>query len=35
MYGETETHQCEGDEARNGFFGHGLVDAWKAATIEP
>ncbi|NUP02255.1 MAG: S8 family serine peptidase [Nonomuraea sp.] len=35
MYGETETHQCEGDQARNGFYGHGLVDAWKAATFEP
>ncbi|MFI7418321.1 S8 family peptidase [Nonomuraea sp. NPDC049684] len=35
VYGENETHQCEGDQARNGFYGHGVVNAWKAATIEP
>ncbi|MFC4119632.1 S8 family peptidase [Nonomuraea zeae] len=34
-FGENETHQCEGEQSRNGFFGHGLVDAWKAATFEP
>ncbi|MFI6923857.1 S8 family peptidase [Nonomuraea spiralis] len=35
MYGESETHQCEGGQDDNGFFGHGIVNAWKAATIEP
>ncbi|MEW9548572.1 S8 family serine peptidase [Nonomuraea sp. NPDC050783] len=34
-YGEKETHTCEGDAADNGFYGHGIVDAWKAATFEP
>ncbi|MFC4007511.1 S8 family serine peptidase [Nonomuraea purpurea] len=34
-YGQSETHQCEGGESRNGFYGHGIVDAWKAATSEP
>ncbi|RBQ20391.1 peptidase S8 and S53 subtilisin kexin sedolisin [Spongiactinospora rosea] len=29
------THTCEGDRSRNGFYGHGLVDAAKAATIRP
>ncbi|MCK2220920.1 S8 family serine peptidase [Actinomadura sp. ATCC 31491] len=34
-YGQSETHTCQGDEADNGFFGHGIVDAWKAVTFEP
>ncbi|MFF0319808.1 S8 family serine peptidase [Nonomuraea angiospora] len=34
-YGQDITQVCEGDEADNGFFGHGVVDAWKAATVEP
>ncbi|TMR21232.1 peptidase S8 and S53 subtilisin kexin sedolisin [Nonomuraea turkmeniaca] len=34
-YGQTDTHVCEGDRSRNGFYGHGMVDAWKAATFEP
>ncbi|GAA3606584.1 S8 family serine peptidase [Nonomuraea rosea] len=34
-YGEKETHQCEGAQSRNGFYGRGIVDAWKAATFEP
>ncbi|MDA0636502.1 S8 family serine peptidase, partial [Nonomuraea sp. MCN248] len=35
VYGEKETHLCEGGPDRNGFFGHGLVDALEAATFEP
>ncbi|MEO3790064.1 S8 family serine peptidase [Nonomuraea sp. B10E15] len=35
IYNKTETHECEGDKADNGFYGHGIVDAWKAATTEP
>ncbi|WP_246080460.1 S8 family peptidase [Nonomuraea mesophila] len=35
IYNKTETHECEGDKADNGFYGHGIVDAWKAATVEP
>ncbi|HEX4812470.1 MAG TPA: S8 family serine peptidase [Nonomuraea sp.] len=34
-YGQTTKHDCEGDTARNGFYGRGIVDAWKAATFEP
>ncbi|MFG6193907.1 S8 family peptidase [Nonomuraea sp. JJY05] len=34
-YGQDITQVCEGDQADNGFFGHGVVDAWKAATVEP
>jgi subtilisin family serine protease len=34
-YGQTATHVCEGTPARNGFYGHGMVDAWKAATFVP
>ncbi|MGP3955104.1 S8 family peptidase [Nonomuraea sp. 3N208] len=34
-YGQTDTHVCEGNQSRNGFYGHGMVDAWKAATFEP
>ncbi|MET7326861.1 S8 family serine peptidase [Nonomuraea sp. NPDC005650] len=34
-YGQDVTQVCEGDQADNGFFGHGVVDAWKAATVEP
>jgi subtilisin family serine protease len=30
---EVLTHQCEGDIARNGFYGHGLVNARNAARI--
>ncbi|TMR98199.1 peptidase S8 and S53 subtilisin kexin sedolisin [Nonomuraea basaltis] len=33
--GETSTHDCEGEQSRNGFYGRGIVDAWKAATFEP
>ncbi|WP_336209190.1 S8 family serine peptidase [Nonomuraea sp. LPB2021202275-12-8] len=35
VYGEKTTHVCEGDAARNGFFGRGIVDAYKAATFKP
>jgi lantibiotic leader peptide-processing serine protease len=34
-YGQTTTHDCEGEQSRNGFYGRGIVDAWKAATFEP
>lgn len=34
-YGESQTHDCEGEPSRNGFYGRGIVDAWKAATFEP
>ncbi|GIH74086.1 S8 family peptidase [Planobispora longispora] len=27
-----DTHVCEGRKARNGFYGHGIVDAAEAAT---
>lgn len=33
IYGETERHVCEGGKEKNGFYGHGIVDAWKAATL--
>lgn len=29
-----ETHRCEGSEARNGFYGHGIVNAGQAAIID-
>ncbi|AQZ64751.1 Secreted subtilisin-like protease [[Actinomadura] parvosata subsp. kistnae] len=35
IFGQTETHACEGGPSDNGFYGHGIVDAWKAATVEP
>ncbi|MGW4798532.1 S8 family serine peptidase, partial [Nonomuraea sp. NPDC004297] len=35
LFGQSETHQCEGDRADNGFYGHGIVDAYRAATVEP
>ncbi|MGW5684485.1 S8 family peptidase [Nonomuraea sp. NPDC003754] len=34
-FGQTETHVCEGDTAKNGFYGRGVVNAYKAATIAP
>ncbi|MFG1701937.1 S8 family serine peptidase [Nonomuraea sp. M3C6] len=34
-YGENVTHDCQGAQSRNGFYGHGIVDAWRAATFEP
>ncbi|SDI08888.1 Subtilase family protein [Nonomuraea jiangxiensis] len=33
--GGNAVHDCEGEPSRNGFYGHGIVDAWKAATFEP
>ncbi|WP_037971569.1 S8 family peptidase [Streptosporangium amethystogenes] len=30
-----EVHKCEGPKARNGFYGHGIVDAAKAASVTP
>jgi subtilisin family serine protease len=35
VYGESEIQECEGDAEKNGFFGRGVVNAWKAATFEP
>ncbi|MGN9780241.1 S8 family peptidase [Nonomuraea sp. ZG12] len=35
LLGDKETHLCEGDAKKNGFFGRGIVDAYKAATFEP
>jgi subtilisin family serine protease len=32
---ETFTHTCEGSPARNGFYGHGIVNAGKAAIVTP
>ncbi|WP_248964903.1 S8 family peptidase [Sphaerisporangium perillae] len=29
-----ETHTCAGSKAKNGFYGHGLVDAYRAATTK-
>ncbi|WP_226872580.1 S8 family peptidase [Microbispora sitophila] len=34
-YGTGESQVCEGPTAKNGFFGHGLVDAARAATVAP
>ncbi|SDL11876.1 Subtilase family protein [Nonomuraea maritima] len=34
-YGRNVTHDCRGGTDDNGFYGHGIVDAWKAATVEP
>ncbi|MEV6149056.1 S8 family serine peptidase [Nonomuraea sp. NPDC052129] len=31
--GESDKQTCEGGKSKNGFYGHGIVDAWKAATI--
>ncbi|MEU7744851.1 S8 family serine peptidase [Nonomuraea sp. NPDC049158] len=30
---ESDKQTCEGGKSKNGFYGHGIVDAWKAATI--
>ncbi|MEU8267336.1 S8 family serine peptidase [Sphaerisporangium sp. NPDC049002] len=29
-----ETHVCSGSKSKNGFYGHGLVDAYRAATTK-
>ncbi len=34
-FGQEETHVCEGDTAKNGFYGRGVINAYKAATIAP
>ncbi|MEV4060731.1 S8 family serine peptidase [Nonomuraea dietziae] len=34
-FGQKETHTCEGDEDKNGFYGRGVVDAYRAATLSP
>ncbi|MFC4059954.1 S8 family serine peptidase, partial [Planomonospora corallina] len=31
--GRKETHTCEGKKSRNGFYGRGVVDAARAATV--
>ncbi|WP_344866731.1 S8 family serine peptidase, partial [Planomonospora alba] len=31
--GRKETHTCEGGKSRNGFYGRGVVDAARAATV--
>jgi lantibiotic leader peptide-processing serine protease len=35
IFGQSETHECQGGPSDNGFYGHGIVDAWKAATFVP
>ncbi|WP_157244762.1 S8 family peptidase [Nonomuraea typhae] len=32
VYGEAQTHTCEGGKDKNGFYGHGLVNALNATT---
>ncbi|GLW12240.1 serine protease [Microtetraspora sp. NBRC 13810] len=32
-FGIKDTQACQGDQARNGFYGHGIVDAERAATV--
>jgi subtilisin family serine protease len=32
--GQPASHFCEGGRSKNGFYGHGLIDAAKAATID-
>ncbi|MFI7035798.1 S8 family peptidase [Microbispora rosea] len=34
-YGTGESQVCEGPTAKNGFFGHGVVDAARAVTVAP
>lgn len=35
VYGEKTTHVCEGNPDKNGFYGHGIVNALAAATFQP
>ncbi|HUR04566.1 MAG TPA: S8 family serine peptidase, partial [Nonomuraea sp.] len=35
VFGESDKQTCEGGKSKNGFYGHGIVDAWKAATVRP
>lgn len=35
VYGEKTTQVCEGDRDKNGFYGHGIVNALRAATFKP
>ncbi|MET8003264.1 S8 family peptidase [Nonomuraea glycinis] len=35
LLGDKEIHVCKGDQKKNGFFGRGVVNAYKAATFEP
>jgi subtilisin family serine protease len=35
LLGDKEIHVCKGDKKKNGFFGRGVVNAYKAATFEP
>ncbi|MER7206133.1 S8 family serine peptidase [Streptosporangium sp. NPDC000239] len=34
-FGDEAAHTCQGSKSRNGFYGRGIVDAAKAATIAP
>ncbi|MFD9943053.1 S8 family serine peptidase [Nonomuraea sp. NPDC059023] len=34
VYGEEDTHTCEGGTARNGFYGRGIVNALNATTVK-
>jgi hypothetical protein len=34
-YPGDDVQVCEGDKAKNGFYGRGIVDAGEAAVIEP
>ena len=35
-YPETEeTHVCVGPKSKNGFYGHGIVNAYRAAIVKP
>lgn len=34
IYGDKQTHLCEGGKTKNGFYGRGIVSALKAATVK-
>ncbi|MFE3447848.1 S8 family serine peptidase [Nonomuraea sp. NPDC059194] len=34
-FGQEEKQTCVGDTAKNGFYGRGVVNAYKAATVAP
>ncbi|MEV4898409.1 S8 family serine peptidase, partial [Nonomuraea sp. NPDC055795] len=34
VYGEEDTHTCEGGTSRNGFYGRGIVNALNATTVK-
>ncbi len=35
VFGESDKQTCQGGKSKNGFYGRGIVDAWKAATVRP